>query len=540
MDLHRVRRLAWVLVASQVRSGGRSADPRSPFGQPGIFAWLDLGLGVGVFAVGTLGLRYLAIPPGELAPWVITVLPFLPLFAVASVLVAGVMFELTTTTKFAGSDAANWLPLRPEEYVLASSVAVAYTYSPAVALVLGAVAAVGVYVGTGALVALAGGLALAALLEGAFLVEIVRSTSQGAGASSARRGRVALLLRAVVLVIVIVALQLVFNPVFLFASLRGLSSFGDLTAYLPPFWGTFAILTWAHGSSLVSLLFAAAAVAFAGSLLYLATRLRARVLVGRRRRVPPGGPSLRRRAPGPPGARPLSGRGRDGDEGLPRVRADSREMLPLLVLPVVLLVVVFLENGVSGSGIGSLGVVVFTGWATAFFALLLATTSVGQERKAIWTLFAAPLPAGSVFRAKLVRSVAPGVGCLRRGGRVGGPSLPRRARRGTRARAHDGARGVRRRPLGPVVRRPVQRFPGASPPPVPSSRSDARRHRLGDRHHLHGRGPGGGGVVVDGVDRRRGCSLRGGGGADRDRPWVGMGPEGVRRPAAGRSRSNEG
>lgn len=407
MDLHRVRRLGWVLVASQVRSGGRSADPKSPFGQPGIFAWLDLGLGVGVFAVGTLGLRYLAIPPGELAPWVITVLPFLPLFAVASVLVAGVMFELTTTTKFAGSDAANWLPLRPEEYVLASSVAVAYTYSPAVALVLGAVAAVGVYVGTGALVALAGGLALAALLEGAFLVEIVRSTSQGAGASSARRGRVALLLRAVVLVIVIVALQLVFNPVFLFASLRGLSSFGDLTAYLPPFWGTFAILTWAHhGSSLVSLLFAAAAVAFAGSLLYLATRLRARYWSVaaeefhlEAHRYAAGHPVLRGLGLSPAEAAIVT----KDFHGYVR----RREMLPLLVLPVVLLVVVFLENGVSGSGIGSLGVVVFAGWATAFFALLLATTSVGQERKAIWTLFAAPLPAGSVFRAKLVASVAP-------------------------------------------------------------------------------------------------------------------------------------
>ncbi len=210
-----------------------------------------------------------------------------------------------------------------------------------------------------------------------------------------------------------------------------------------------------------------------------------------------------------------------------------REMLPLLVLPVVLLVVVFLENGVSGSGIGSLGVVVFAGWATAFFALLLATTSVGQERKAIWTLFAAPLPAGSVFRAKLVASVAPAwvasvavaglVALLFRVGLVVVLGLVLTTALAGFAVALWGLSFAAR----------VQRFPGASPPPVPSSRSDARRHRLGDRHHLHGRGPGGGGVVVDGVDRRRGCSLRGGGGADRDRPWVGMGPEGVRRPAAG-------
>jgi len=51
--------------------------------------------------------------------------------------------------------------------------------------------------------------------------------------------------------------------------------------------------------------------------------------------------------------------------------------------------------------------VIFTAWATSFFALLIATTSVGQERKAISTLFAAPIPPSSVFRAKLVAAVTP-------------------------------------------------------------------------------------------------------------------------------------
>jgi hypothetical protein len=406
MDLHRVRRLAWVLVASQVRAGGRSADPKSFLGQPGIFAWADLGLLAGLFALGTLALHELAIPPGRLLPVLSSVLPFLPLFAVASVLVGGVLFELTATQKFAGSDAANWLPLRPEEYVLASSVAVAYTYSPAIALVLGTVTAVGAYVGAGALTAFAAALTVVGLLEGAFLIEMVRSTSQRAGASSARRGHVALVLRAVALVVTIILLQLVFNPVFLFASLHGIATFGQLSAYLPPFWGTFAVLAWAGGSVGLGSAFAVATLAFAAFLLYLATQLRVRYwsVAAEEFRLEPHRYAARHPI--------LRGLGLTAAEATIVTKdfhgyVRRREMLPMLVLPVVLLVVVFLENGVAGAGIGEFGILVFAGWATAFFALLLATSSVGQERKAVWTLFAAPIPPRSVFRAKLVASVVP-------------------------------------------------------------------------------------------------------------------------------------
>ena len=276
MDLHRVRRLAWVLVASQVRAGGRSPDPKSPFGQPSIFLWADLGLLVGIFALTTVVLRAAALPVGVIGPFVTATVPFLPLLAVAGVLLGGVMFELTATVKFAGSDAANWLPLSPEEYVLASSLAVALTYSLPMALLLGGFLAVAVYIGSGTLIALAGGLAVVGLLEGAFLVEMVRSTSQRAGASSGARGRVTLVLRALALVVMIIALQLVFNPVFLFASLHGLATFGELTAFLPPFWGTFSVLAWIAGQTAVALGFVVGQVAFAGLLLYAATRLRVR------------------------------------------------------------------------------------------------------------------------------------------------------------------------------------------------------------------------------------------------------------------------
>src|SRR5208282_374634 len=137
MDLHRVRRLAGTLVASQLRSGRSSSDPTSPFGQPALIAAVDLVLFLAAFGLALGAVRASSLTGVGARTLGNALLPFLPLVAVGVVLVAGVMFELTTTAKFAGSDAANWLPITPAEYVAASAAAIAYTYSPAVALALG-------------------------------------------------------------------------------------------------------------------------------------------------------------------------------------------------------------------------------------------------------------------------------------------------------------------------------------------------------------------------------------------------------------------
>jgi hypothetical protein len=113
MDLHTVRRISGVLVASQIRSGRGTTDPRSLFARPSIFAIIDVGVFLVLFALTSL-----AVPPASrlsalALPLLTTALPFIPLVSVATVLVAGVMFELTATAKFAGSDAVNWLPVTP-------------------------------------------------------------------------------------------------------------------------------------------------------------------------------------------------------------------------------------------------------------------------------------------------------------------------------------------------------------------------------------------------------------------------------------------
>ena len=78
-------------------------------------------------------------------------------------------------------------------------------------------------------------------------------------------------------------------------------------------------------------------------------------------------------------------------------------MLPTLVVPVVLIVLMVVE----GSRIGPFGSMLWVGWVAGFFALLLAVTSVGQERRAFQSLYAYPITARSVLRAKAVSVLLP-------------------------------------------------------------------------------------------------------------------------------------
>ncbi|HXY12497.1 MAG TPA: hypothetical protein VEJ85_03275, partial [Thermoplasmata archaeon] len=113
MELHRVRRLAGTLVASQLRTGRSSSDPRSFLGRPILIGTVDAALFVGALVLVFVAIRESPASSSVLGSLAETFLPFVPIVAVGVVLVAGIMFELTTTSKFAGSDAANWLPITP-------------------------------------------------------------------------------------------------------------------------------------------------------------------------------------------------------------------------------------------------------------------------------------------------------------------------------------------------------------------------------------------------------------------------------------------
>ncbi|MGI0130862.1 MAG: hypothetical protein ACREEC_12065, partial [Thermoplasmata archaeon] len=401
--LHKVRRLAGVLVSSQLRSGRSSSDPQSVTGRPAIIALLDGGLFVAAFSLGWAVLGSASLPTGTLRATVYGLLPFLPLAAVAVVVIAGTMFELTVTARFSGSDAVNWMPITPAEYVVSSASAVAFTYSPAIALLLGALFAAALAAAALAAYALTFALSALALFEGALLVEMIRSVSNRAGSlGSGHRGSATFVLRAIALVAVILVLDLALNPVFLFDAVQRLSAFPAISAAIPLFWSSRALSEWVSGQYPLGVAFALGQVGFVGILGLAAARLRVRYWV-------PAVPEVRlseyryeRRRYGlaslglsrPEGAlvsKDLKGFGR------------RREMMPLLVVPVVLVLLLLVEGG----GFGALGTVLWVGWVTGFFGLLLSLTAVGQERRALQQLLAFPLTSRELFRAKFTANLIP-------------------------------------------------------------------------------------------------------------------------------------
>jgi len=403
VELHKVRRLAGVLVASQLRSGRSTSDPESFTGRPEVIAVIDVALYLGVFALAWVALG--ALPPGsvDIRAALDGILPFLPLAAVGVVVVAGTMFELTTTSRFAGSDAVNWMPLTPGEYVLSSASAIAYTYSPAVALLLGGLLAVAILEGAMVVYLLTFALTALALLEGAFLVEMIRAVSARAGAAvSGRRGSATFLLRAILLVVVILTLDLAINPVFLFAAVQHLSAFPTLSALIPLFWSSRGLAEWVVGQPGLAVAFSVGQVLFVALLGWLAAQLRVRYWVP----SPPEVELAAHRYSGSLGA--YTRFGLSGPEsaivakdlrGLVR----RREMMPMLVIPVVLVLLLLIE----GSSFGRVGTILWVGWVVGFFGLLLSLTAIGQERRSIQLLFAFPVTPRMVFRAKFTSVLLP-------------------------------------------------------------------------------------------------------------------------------------
>ena len=396
MELHRIQRIAATLVASQLRSGRSSSDPNSFFGRPVLLGVIDIALFLGAVGLVVEGLGAASLSGAQLRALTRAVLPFVPLISVGVVLVAGLMFELTTTAKFAASDAANWLPIAPAEYLSASVTAIAYTYSPAIAATLGGLLPVALLAGELPLYLATVGLSVVALFQGAILVEMVRAASSRASSVNAgRRGRVSLVVRACVLILVILLLQHAFNPVFLLAIAERISTVAVVTAVIPFFWSTAALAQFSGGNGDAGVGFVVAQLAFVGLLAYLAIDLRERAWVPAPTEVQLEAHRYAARNP------LLAMAGLTAAESALVVKdlkglVRRREMLPTLVVPIVLVVLIVVE----GSALGGLVTVLWIGWVAGFFALLIAGTAVGQERRAVQSLYAFPLSAANLVRAK--------------------------------------------------------------------------------------------------------------------------------------------
>ena len=208
------------------------------------------------------------------APFVGQAVISLPLFMTSFIILAGVLFELGYGG-LSSTDTVNWLPITPKEFVLASSVSMISTYSPifsvGAGLTLGLAAAfrlVGVWVPMVLLAA-------TSLFLGAFIVEILRAAmSKFSSGMYKRSGRLAIVIRLVLVIVLFVIVQLLFNPNILSLALSSIVAGVGTFWFLPMLWPSLAVINLLNHRLVLSSIFSALSVLFTIALLSVASTLR--------------------------------------------------------------------------------------------------------------------------------------------------------------------------------------------------------------------------------------------------------------------------
>jgi hypothetical protein len=417
MNIRKILAITIALSKSQLRASRTNRAAASFFRRPSIILILDVlafaasaAIGYGaLFLLRTLDAPGASSDSLQLYSQAISALKelmiFVPVLVPGMVLIAGLLFELNVSSKFSASDTVNWLPVTQVEYVMASSLSIAYNYSISVAIVIGGTLFPAWGLGLGWLWV---GVSLASiftLFTGGALVEILRATMNRVSSlvmKRARRG--AILFRLALMAVVILVFESIFNPTLLIIVVNGLSGTFSVFVFVPIFWGAVAVQAITTDQPLRVLVFSAGTVAFTGLLVWIATKVRSRywspvaftVRVTTSEYVPR--------------ASSLVSVGLTGAEaaivkkdlkGLTR----RRELSQFLIIPVIFTAIFLFESyttaqsGLQSSGTGfvqQLPVLFVAG----FFSLLISSASFGQESKSVMVLYSLPISPGEILRAK--------------------------------------------------------------------------------------------------------------------------------------------
>jgi hypothetical protein len=404
----KVREITSVLVKSQLRSNRSGTLGARLFSNPIVVFVIDV-----LVFVAAAGLVYLILGAlGTLPSDTQNLLHTLTLGAVTSlpaligpfILVAAVLFELSVSSKFASSDVVNWLPLSQTDYVTASVLSVSYIYSFLPALAIGVTLPLAARAGILLAWGMAAVLSLVSLFAMGALVEIIRAAiNRVSSLVYGKAGRGTIIIRLVVTVVVILVVELGFNPTVLSSLIGSFTGAVNAAFFVPFFWPSVAISYLIQGSSILFAGFFGLSVIFALLVLFAAVKVRARYWSPVPVTVEIAAGEYE------PHIGLLQSLGLSAAEAA-IVRKDlkgytrRRELIPQLALPVVFVALLVVEQ-LSASASGGSGSVasVYPFWLIGgIMAIIVASSSVGQEGKAILNLYAAPVSPRMFFRAKLL------------------------------------------------------------------------------------------------------------------------------------------
>ncbi len=413
-----VLRFARVLMISRLRSTRRSFVPKSLLSRPGLIIVIGVGLFLaallaGIVTVAFLRLGFGAVPTPESQTLATTLLAGAPVFLTGFYFTMGLLWELNASVEVESTDAINWLPISPGEYVAASSLSTSYTYSPALMIAFGYSLPVALFTDNLPTFISLIPVAILASLIGSVGVEILRSSlSRASSAFSRMGGRIVIALRIMGILLVLISTQLLFSGFLIAGIIGSLVSGSSSLSFVPVFWPTLAITSALASNLLGTIFYFLTGTGFLLLLVGAAIYLKSKYWV-----IPPSSIHMSK-------AGSISGPTRFGFWGLGQVglallrreiRSATRrkEVVRLVVIPVIIPVMIGFPlvfsptppptNGASGQ-IASviLGAPFLFGVGVG--ALFLSMTSIGQEGKTIWSLCSLPVTAKMLVGTKILFS----------------------------------------------------------------------------------------------------------------------------------------
>jgi hypothetical protein len=326
-----------------------------------------------------------------------------PVILTSAILLAGILFELGQASGLASSEAVNWLPVSPAEYVMASSLSIEFTYSPVLFIALGITIPFALVFGMFSTIPLFIAISLVAYIWGAIIVEAVRSVVNRISTGLYKKsGRLGIILRIVLVIAVLVAVQLAFNPYILYVALSGLTAGVNLAWFIPVIWPSVAMVSLLTSAMLRAVLFGLLSVLFTVLIFEAATQLRAKywspipvtITVSTSTTYVPKGRSLLWLDPI---AFAIAFK-----EFRSLVR--RREMSRFLAIPVLIVISSMLPLLTSAGGSRAISAVspVLLGEISLVVPMMLSSISVGQEGTSVANLYMLPISADELINGKLV------------------------------------------------------------------------------------------------------------------------------------------
>jgi hypothetical protein len=407
-------KFAKVLLMSRLRGTRRSFVTNSVTSRPIVIGLIGVALFVIGLTLGDLTVSFLTSTGTTKAVTdqiVFTIFGGIPIFLIGFFFSMGLLWELNASSESESTDAINWLPITPSEYVLASTLSTTYTYSPLVGVAIGYALPLGVLTGNSLALILLVGMSLVSTFIGSVGVEILRSVlARASSAFTKVGGRTMVVMRIVGVVLILVFTQMLFSGFLIVRLISALVGDVAATIAVPIFWPTLSITSLLSSDLLSSAIFSVLSLCFFLVLAYIALSLRARFWM-----MAP--PSLHFS-----GSDSLSRTSRLVKIGLSNISAAlvrreirsatrRKEVVRLISIPLILPVMVIFPVVFSPAPTSSstppvsVNPLLLAGpllFGVGLGALFLGMTSIGQEGGKLWSLGTLPLTVQTIVKSKLV------------------------------------------------------------------------------------------------------------------------------------------